>query len=282
VSELAGRARELLSPEAKVLPFRRPSGGVRVRRRSAWPALAGLVVKAVALVGTPVALGVWLFASPTFALARIEVEGNRHVPSEWVERALEPLGGENLLRLSLPAVEKVVKANPWVAAVTIDKELPRGLRLRVAERVPAALLRTATGLVILDRDGRVIAPLAPGAVDGDLLLVSLGAATEIDPGGALAIAAELERVAPDWAATLSEVQLLSEDDFRLFLGALPFPVAVRLGTLAERLPELRALLPELERRYPGIDFVDLRFERRIVFQPMVSGPMVSHPAAERS
>jgi len=39
--------------------------------------------------------------------------------------------------------------------------------------------------------------------------------------------------------------------------------------LAERLPALRALLPELERRYPGIDFVDLRFERRIVFQPMV-------------
>src|SRR6185503_14041234 len=103
---------------------------------------------------------------------------------------------------------------------------------------------------------------------GDLLLVSLGGASDVELGGALAIAAELERAAPDWAATLSEVQLLSEDDFRLFLGALPFPLAVRLGTLSERLPTLRALLPELEERYPGIDFVDLRFERRIVFQPL--------------
>ncbi len=269
MSEFQGRVRELGSSEAKVLPFRRPSGAVRVRRRSVWRGLVGPLVKAVALVGTPLGLGFWLFGSPTFALARIEVEGNRHVPSAWVEQALEPSSGENLLRLSLPAIERVVAANPWVAAVTIDKRLPGELRLKVAEREPAALLRTATGLLILDRDGRVIAPLSPGLVEGDLLLVSLGAATTIDPGSALAIAAELERVAPDWAATLSEVQLLSEDDFRLFLGALPFPLAVRLGTLAERLPELRALLPELERRYPGIDFVDLRFERRIVFQPLV-------------
>jgi cell division protein FtsQ len=277
VSEPRGRARELLSSEAKVLPFRRPSGAVRVRRRSLWRGLLGPIAKAVALVGAPLVAGFWLFVSPSFALGRIEVEGNRRIATAWVEQALDPLGGENLLRLSLPAVERAIAANPWLAAVTIDKRLPDRLRLRVSEREPAALLRTATGLVVLDRDGREIAPLAPGAVDGDLLLISFGAATAVDPGAGLAVAAELERAAPDWAATLSEVQLLSEEDCRLFIGALPFPIAVRLGTLERRLPELRALLPELEHRYQGIDFVDLRFERRIVFQPMVF-----HPVVERS
>lgn len=269
MTDSRARARERLVAEAKVLPFRRPSGAVRVRRRHLWRALVAPLGKAVALVGVPLAAGLWLFGSPTFALHAVEVDGNRRVEAAWFEHALEPLDGENLLRLSLPAVERVVSTNPWVAAVTIDKRLPDRLRLSIAEREPAALLRTPSGLVVLDASGRRIAPLAPGVVTGDLLLVSLGAESDVDLGGALAIAAELEAVAPDWAATLSEVQLMTDDDFRLFLGALPFPVAVRLGTLAERLPALRALLPELERRYPGIDFVDLRFERRIVFQPMV-------------
>ncbi len=61
--------------------------------------------------------------------------------------------------------------------------------------------------------------------------------------------------------------MLSDEDFRLYLGALPFPLVVRAGTLRARLPVLRPLVPELERRYAGVDEVDLRFERRIIFQP---------------
>jgi cell division protein FtsQ len=262
-----GILRETLAQEAKVLPFRRAKGGVRVRRRRIWPALLGLVAQALAVVGAPVALAFWLLASPSFALARVEVEGNRHVDPAWVEKALAPMAGENLLRLSLPAVERVLAANPWVESVTISKRLPNRLHLAIAERRPAALLRTAQGLVVLDARGRTIAPYEPGRVEGDLLLVSVGAASSVDLAGAIAIADELRRAAPDWASSLSEVEALSEDDFRLYLGALPFPVAVRAGTLAARLPTLRALLPELERRYPAIDGVDLRFDRRIVFQP---------------
>jgi cell division protein FtsQ len=259
--------REALAQEAEVLPFRRARGGVRVRRRRVWPALLGLVAQAVAVVGTPVALALWLFGSPSFALAKVEIEGSRHVDRAWVEQALAPLRGENLVRLSLPTVEHLVEANPWVAAVTVEKRLPNRLHLAIEERRPAALLRTPQGLVVLDDQGRVIAPFEPGRVEGDLLLVSVGTASSIDLSGAIAIADELRRAAPDWASTLSEVEALSEDDFRLYLGALPFPVAVRAGTLAARLPTLRALLPELEKRYPAIDGVDLRFDRRIVFQP---------------
>jgi cell division protein FtsQ len=259
--------RELLAQEAKVLPFRRSHGGVRVRRRKVWPALLAMAAQAVAVVGLPIALAFWLLGSPSFALARVEIEGNRHVDRSWVERALAPMAGENLIRLSLPAVERKLAANPWVEAVTVEKRLPNRLHLAIEERRPAALLRTARGLVVLDDRGLPIAPFEPGGVESDLLLVSVGAATSVDLSGAIAVADELRRAAPDWAATLSEVEALSEDDFRLYLGALPFPVAVRAGTLAARLPTLRALLPELERRYPAIGGVDLRFDRRIVFQP---------------
>ena len=77
----------------------------------------------------------------------------------------------------------------------------------------------------------------------------------------------MRAAAPDWAATLSEVEVLGEGDYRLHLGALEFPLLVRAGTLASRLATLRPMLPELERRYGRLAFVDLRFESRILLQP---------------
>jgi cell division septal protein FtsQ len=262
-------ARDLTSPEGRVLPFRRPQAAVRVRRRSAWATLGRPFVQAVSLVGAPAVLLVWVLTSPSFALARVEVRGNRQVTTAWVESSLAPLRGENLVRLPLEEVERRLATHPWLSAVTIEKHLPDRLRLVVDERRPAGLLRGASGLVFLDRDGRAIAPLGAGAGPADLLLISLGTASEVDLAGAFRVADELAAAEPAWAATLSEVEVLGEEDYRLFLGALPFPLVVRAGTLSERLPALAALLPELERRYQRLAFVDLRSERRIVFQPVV-------------
>lgn len=271
--------RELPPLEGKVLPFRRPSSAVRFRRKSPWVTLGKPFLQAFSLVGLPFVAGLWLFTSPTFGLATIEVEGNRHLETAWVERALEPLVGENLLRLSLPTVESAVAANPWVARVTIDKRLPDRLRLVVEERRPAALLRTDGGLVYLDEAGRTIAPFDPLRGPGDLLLVSVATLPGAELAGAFAIAQELARAAPDWASGLSEVEVLGEGDYRLHLSALDFPLLVRAGTLATRATELKRLLPDLARRYGALAFVDLRFERRIVLQPVDPAPLA--PAATR-
>lgn len=272
-------ARELPPLEAKVLPFRRPSAAVRFRRKSPWLTLGKPFVQAATMVGMPFALGLWLFTSPTFGLSAIEVEGNRFVETAWIERALAPLTGENLLRLSLPAVESAVAAHPWIERLTIDKRLPDRLRLVVEERRPAALLRAGGALVYLDAAGHTIAPFDPLRGPGDLLLVSVATLPGAELSGAFAIASELERAAPEWAASLSEIEVLGEGDFRLHLAALDFPLTVRAGTLAERAAELRRLLPELARRYGALAFVDLRFERRVLLQPVAPAPLA--PAATR-
>jgi len=272
--------RELPPLEAKVLPFRRPASAVRFRRKSPWVTLGKPFLQAFSLVGLPFLAGLWLFTSPTFGLAAIEVEGNRFVDTAWVERALEPLQGENLLRLSLPEVESAIAANPWVARVTLDKRLPDRLRLLVEERRPAALLRSAGGLVYLDPEGRPIAPFDPLRGPGDLLLVSVATLPGAELAGAFAVADELARAAPDWAAGLSEVEVLGEGDYRLHSAALDFPLLVRAGTLGARAAELRRLLPELSRRYGALAFVDLRIERRIVLQPVDPAPTAA-PAATR-
>lgn len=94
--------------------------------------------------------------------------------------------------------------------------------------------------------------------------------------GALEVAAELGRVRPDWAGALTRIEVLGEEDFRLHTGALRFPLLVTRGQVGPKIRRLEELLPELERRYPSIAAVDLRFSRRIVVQPAAPGAAGGH------
>lgn len=261
-----------IGPEAKVLPFRRRQGAVRIRRRSLLARLAAPFAQAVLLVGAPAALLFWVLASPSFALAEVQVDGLGHVAPQWVDRALAPLRGRNLPRLALGEVAGRLSANPWIEAVTVEKRLPDALRVAVVEKRPAALLRRGHELLYLDATGAVIAPFDPADGAADLLLVSVAAGAERELPHVFAFAEELAAAAPAVASGLSEVAVLGDGDFQVFSAALPFPLLLRRGPLAERMTLLAAWIPELRRRYPKLDAVDLRFPRRMILVPGEAPP----------
>jgi hypothetical protein len=235
------------------------------------------------------------------------------VPAAWVRQALAPLVGRNLLRLPLSEVRLRLAANPWIAAAEVAKELPDRLRVTVAERQPAVLLRIGEALLYADAAGRPIAPVGSPSSPAELrkqglLVVSLPpqltkpspgppmlapppaqappgaaaapaspAAPEIDNGltpaaragvaGALRLAAQLRLLRPGWTPSLSQIDVVDEDDFQLRVPGLPCPLLVRGSRLADNLSRFEQLLPELRRRYPALAAVDLRYSRRIVVQP---------------
>jgi cell division protein FtsQ len=191
------------------------------------------------------------------------------VPADWVLQALAPYQGRNLVRLSLDEAAAALHKNPWIQTVELQKELPGRLKVALRERRPVALLRDGGRLVYADPDGRSIVPVdsLEEARKAGLLEVVFSRPV---PGGiesALEVAGELGRVRPDWAAALSQIEVLGEEDFRLHTAALPFPLLVTRGQVGPKARRLEELLPELVRRYPVIEAVDLRFSRRIVVQP---------------
>jgi cell division septal protein FtsQ len=266
----------------RVLDFspRRSGTPPRRKRRSVLVTLLKPFLAALFLVALPSGVVAWVLTAPRFSLRGIEVEARGpRVPQAIVRKALAPLQGRNLVRLSLAEVASAVKSNPWVDSVEIVKELPDALRVKVAERRPVALLMGAGGaLVWADSEGRAIAPVsAPAELEearkAGLLVVSF-ARRPVEGGvaAALGVAAELGRAQPDWAAKLSRIEVLGEEDFRMYTDALPFPLLVTSGRLGPKVQHLVKLLPELARRYSGIEAVDLRFSRRIVVQPADTPP----------
>lgn len=271
----------------RVLDFRRKGVPPRRKRRSLWAALAKPLVSAALVTVPPFAMAGWVTTAQCFGLSEIAVTAERagRVDAAWVRRAVSPLLGRNLVLLPLGEAEARVRENPWVAAVRLRKELPDRLHVAVAERRPVALLMAEDAaepndvLAYADQEGHRIAPVASAAEREEarragLLVVRFVYGPHGSPPGppgniegALAVAGDFGRVEPDWAAQLERIEVLGEDDYRLYTGALPFPVLVASGQVQDKGRRLKELLPQLLARYPKIAAVDLRFSRRIVVEP---------------
>lgn len=283
--------------------FRRRGTPPRRKRKSVLVSLLRPLAAAVIVVALPTGLVYWVLTAPMFRLRNIHVGGghvggNLGAPSQrveisWVRQSLAPYQGRNLVRLSLADATARLQRNPWIASVEIEKELPDGLRVKVAERRAVALLLSGETLAYADQDGRPIAPVAtPAELDearkAGLLVVSF--VRDPHPDGrpdrhpddiatALKVAAELGRVQPDWAAKLAQIEVLGEEDFRLHTDALPFPLLVTAGQVGPKVQRLVELLPQLSQRYSRIEAVDLRFSRRIVIQPALQAPQAGGAGA---
>lgn len=260
---------------ARVLDFRRRSAPPRRRRPNPLRVLLRPLTAAVLLVALPGGLAAWVLTSPRFQLQEVVVEGStQRVPADWVQDALAPLNGENLVRLPLDRVSDRVQRNPWIDGVEIRKELPDRLRVAVTERRPVAFLFSEGRLYYADAAGRPIVPVGTPEEARKAGLLEVRFSHPV-PGGmtsALEVAAEVGRVRPDWAAALVRIEVLGEEDFRLHTGALHFPLLVTRGQVGPKIRRLEKLLPQLESRYPAIEVVDLRFSRRIVVQPAAAAP----------
>jgi cell division protein FtsQ len=265
----------------RVLDFKRRSAPPRRRRPSFLRSLVRPLTVALALVALPLGVGAWVLTSSRFDLRQVMVDGGesgegkgQRVSAAWIQRALAPYQGDNLVLMPLSDLVQRLRRNPWIDTVEVEKELPDGLRVAFTERRPVALLLRQGELAYADAEGRPIAPLASPqeaeqARREGLLVVSFSHPL-LHSGGvarAIAVAGELGRVEPDWAAHLSRIEVLGEEDFRLHTGVLPFPLLVRSGEVSDKAARLGKLLPELMARYPEIEAVDLRFSRRIVVQP---------------
>src|SRR5690606_32281559 len=100
--------------------------------RAALPSLLALGGMAAVAGGAALATR-WLTGSPRFALAEVEVRGASPAPREEIVEALAPAMGENVFRVSLEAIERRLRREPWIADVSVRRSLPDGLIIEVEE-----------------------------------------------------------------------------------------------------------------------------------------------------
>ncbi|MDP9069052.1 MAG: FtsQ-type POTRA domain-containing protein [Actinomycetota bacterium] len=135
--------------------------------------------------GVVVALGaaLWVaFWSPLLAVDEVVVVGGRHVTAADVARVAQLDASDNLLLASTSEITAKVEELAWVQSARVDRKLPGTIRVRIVERVPAAVLSLASGRWTLDAEGHV---LTRGVADPDLPVLAGPRVSDLEEGTAV-------------------------------------------------------------------------------------------------
>lgn len=256
------------------------------------------------LLACAVALGVrWvpegLERSGLLRIDSVAVQGNRRLSNGEVAALLGPLEGVNILAADLASHRERLLTSGWVKSVALRRRLPSTVEVTVEEREPVGLVRVAGSLYLIDDTGTVIDEYGPGLTDFSLPIVDglepraawSGTAPEhsrlaglsVRPGAQQAdgevdraersrarlvgrLTAAL-RARPDLSERVSQIDVADAHDAVVLLNDDPALLHLGDAQFVERLDRYIELAPTLHARVPEIDYVDLRFERRVYVRP---------------
>jgi cell division septal protein FtsQ len=116
------------------------------------------------------ALDQMVYQNPAFAIQKVDVQTDGVIPEAQLRRWAKVKDGENLLALDLVRVKRNLERVPFIASVSVERILPRTLRVRVTEREAVAQVevtrpRPGGGVDVrvfhLDPEGFVMPPIGP-------------------------------------------------------------------------------------------------------------------------
>lgn len=265
--------------------------GERLRTAVRYLPVIGKLV--VVVVGVALAvLGYRAAASATFFQVRnIEVKGTSRTSSNQVQQVVRrEVGQHGVWRVDLAAVSTQLERLPWVRAAVVTRLLPDGIRVRITEREPRAVVRTTAGrFVWVDDDAVSLGEMAASDQMPAFFLRGWSEensdAAQSDNRERVQKYLELSR---EWDAAglserVSEVNLIDVRDIRVQLAGDDSQIEVRLGSKdpGARLRNALSVLDGQRQTPRGalISYVDLTQGKRAVVG-FTSGKQVSSDSAQ--
>jgi len=262
--------------------------GVRLKSLLAYVPLA-LRIGVIAIIALIAFVAYRAAASASFFQVRaIETRGASRASVEDIKSVVRrDVGETGVWQADLQELSKHLERLPWVRTAVVTRVLPDGIRVRVTEREPKAVVRTSAGRFIwVDDDAVYLGEMAPTDQMPSFFLRGWNeddsAAAQKENRERVAKFLELQR---DWSAQgiserVSEANLLDLRDVRVQLAGDDSQIEVRLGSQDQsaRLPKALSVLDAQRQtaRGPLISYIDLTQGKRAIVG-LVTG---SHTVAE--
>jgi cell division protein FtsQ len=243
----------------------------------------------IAIIALIAFVGYRAAASASFFQVRtIEARGASRASVEDIKSVVRrDVGETGVWQADLQELSKHLERLPWVRTAVVTRVLPDGIRVRITEREPKAVVRTSAGRFIwVDDDAVYLGEMAPSDQMPAFFLRGWNeddsAAAQTENRGRVAKFLELQR---DWSAQgiserVSEANLLDLRDVRVQLAGDDSQIEVRLGSQDQstRLSKALTVLDAQRQtaRGPLISYIDLTQGKRAIVG-LVTG---SHTVAE--
>jgi cell division protein FtsQ len=206
----------------------------------------------VLLAAGGVLVAVVVVATPVLDVRTVDVDGASGATRPTADKVAASVVGTSLLRVDVDDIEQqILDASPVVEAVSVEREFPGTLRLRVSERVPVLAMTEGSRRFGVSADGVVfpatsrakVPPLQVSSrVDGEQRAIAIAAA-------ARATAALPEAI----RGTVRSVTVRSRDDIRTRIARGP---EIRWGDATE-IPRKAAVVAALLSTGRGVAVIDV-------------------------
>lgn len=223
-----------------------------------------------------ISVGVLLFsgyragaADSFFQIQTVDVQGNFRASAEDVQKVvLREVGRAGVWQADVKQISARLERLPWIRSAVVSRVLPDGIRVRLAEREPRAVVRTAAGRFIwVDQDAVMLGDMLPTDQMPAFFLRGWN-----EEEGEIARKENVERIAKflelerewnvaDLSKRVSEVNIGDIRDVRAQLAGDDSQIEVRLGSqdVGKRLRQALNILDKQRHtpRGPFVSYVDL-------------------------
>jgi len=218
----------------------RPSGGAR-RRPSQRRASSRLSPRraVAALVMVVAGAATWgVAASPAFGIRTTDVSGMVVTSPAEVDAVLA-LGSPapNAFMLATDGLRSSLESIPSIAGADVSVALPGTLQVRIVERTPILAWRTGSSLLLVDRDGLVIADAGSADVSPAARALAAGLPTVDDRRAPAAQGGDVASEVGPILAVGGRVGPMELDVATRLLSLRPADVGSAAGALAVRLDD---------------------------------------------
>jgi len=236
-----------------------------------------------------IAAGILIFAgyrvaasASFFQMRRVEVQGNSRVSSDEIQALVrKDTEKTGVWKADLQGMTARLQRLPWVRTAIVSRVLPDGIRVRISERLPRAVVRTGSGRFRwVDEDAALLGEMLPTDQIPSFFLRGLNEdeSQTAQPENRERVQKFLE-LQRDWDAAglserVSEVNLIDVRDVRAQLAGDSSQIEVRLGSHdhTKRLQDALNVLDSQRQTPRGalISYIDLSQGKRAIVG-LVSG-----------
>lgn len=204
--------------------------------------------------------------NPQFAINDIVVENiNVIKKEEIVNNILKPDDGKGLFSVSTKEIVKLLKRDPDIDNVVVERVLPGTLKIRICERIPYARLEMPDSGCIIDNKSVVLlrerqcepVPVISGLPKIDITAGERCSGKKLED--AVGILREADNAGLGRFVEITRMDV--SDDKNIFLSTRErIFIKIKVDNIRDKLDKLMLILTDAERKNQNIKLVDLRFK----------------------
>lgn len=269
------RSRAAVGEARPRMIVRRHPGGVQEAAGAgwnlSWPTFGRGWLLALAAASMLVFVGsgaAWVWQSPIFKVANVEVVGNGMVPTDTIVIRTQ-LVGQSMFTADLAGAQKELYRMPLVFRAQIERQWPNTVRIVVEERQAWGTWEQNGVRYTIDREGVVLGTVPPPEGSPVIRSSEMGTRLQGDRVNYQAVdaAAEIyDQLPRQLGTTVQEVAYLAGTGLQVTTASGDVALLGDSSSIAYKLSVWAALAREAQNRGINYTTIDLRYGNRPVLQ----------------